>query len=135
MAMRYGVVLVVVAVMLERRFVYHEEMQETNEAQAHSPSAFVAHHLLKPQSTHIEFSPAISSQVNGDYQLSGSTDVELLINKRIIPLRPLKAPGTASRASRGALHGFSDQTLTCAGLFVCLSATLNGRRIRSRCSA
>ena len=52
MAMRYGVVLVVIAVMLERIVVYHEEMQEINEAQAHSPSAFVAHHLLKPQSTH-----------------------------------------------------------------------------------
>ena len=37
--------------------------------------------------------------------------LELLINKQSNPLWPLKAPGTASRACRGALHEFSYQTL------------------------
>ena len=47
-------------------------------------------------------------------------ELELLISKQANPLRPLKA---ASRASRSALHEFSGQTLICAGLLVCLSAT------------
>ena len=51
-------------------------------------------------------------------------NLELLINKQANPLRPLKAPNTASRASGGALHEFSDQTLACVSLLVCLLATL-----------